>query len=94
MPFDVIDPSYPCLHIGCFSDEVTVNEESVVISCCNLQPRLLRWHAKKYLLSEISRRSNLGGFDPLGIAEVQLILALFWAEVGLLYVVPEHEPAS
>ena len=93
-PFDVIDPSYPCLHIGCFSDGVTVNEKSVVISCCNLQPGLLRWHAKKYLLSEISGRSNLRRFDPLGIAEIQLILALLRAEVGLLYVVAEHEPAS
>ena len=59
-----------------------------------LQPRLLGWHGKKYLLSEISYRSNFCRFDPLGITEVQLVLALLRAEVRLLYVVPEHEAAG
>ena len=94
MPFDVIDPGYPCLQTRTVSDGAVVNDNIVFVSCCNLQPGLRRWHAKKNLLSEISNWSHLRRFDPLGIAEIQLILALLWAEVGLLYIVTEHEPAG
>src|SRR5215471_18848737 len=91
MPFDIIDPGYPCLHTGSFSDGPAINDKFVVVSCCNLQPRLRRCHPKKHLLSEISYRSNLGRFDPLGITEVQLILALLRAKVRLLYIITAHD---
>ena len=94
MPFDVIDPGYPCLHTGSFSDGSAINDKFVVVSCGNLHPRLRRWHAKKHILSEISYRSNLGRLDPLGITEIQLILVLLRTEVGLLYIITKHESAS
>src|SRR5207247_11024099 len=92
--FDVIDSSYPCLHSGFFSDGAAVNDKFVVISCCNFHPGLRRWHAEKHLLSEISQRRNLRRFDPLGIAEIQLILPLTRAEVALPYIVAEHDPTD
>src|SRR5437667_1928333 len=92
--FDVIDTGYSRLHTGSFSDGAAVNDNFVVVSSCNLQPSLRRWHAKKHLLSEITYRNNLRRFDPLGIAEIQLILALLRAEVGLLYIVTQHAPAG
>ena len=91
--FDVIDSGYPGLQTGSFSDRPVVNDNFVVVSCCNFQPRLSGWHAKKYFLSEISYRRNNRRFDPLGIAEIELILALLWTEVGLLYIITEHKPA-
>src|SRR5260370_18965008 len=92
--FDVIDPGYSCLQSRFCSDRSAINDNVVVVSCRNLQPGLYRWHAKKHFLSEISYRSNFRRFDPLGVAEIQLILALLGAEVGLLHIVTEQEPAG